>query len=146
VFSYTRPRENIVRYPSWYLQCGDGSWQQRKLVEARQHGKGVVALLADCHDRDQAQALNGCEIGITRDALPAAQPGEYYWHDLQGLSVVTVAGEQLGSVDHLIETGANDVLVVKGERERLIPFVMDRVIVQVDLEQGEIRVDWDKDF
>ncbi len=60
--------------------------------------------------------------------------------------MVTLAGEPLGTVDHLIETGANDVLVVDGERERLIPFVMGKVIVQVDLEQGEIQVDWDKDF
>lgn len=116
------------------------------MIEGRQHGKGVIALLADCSDRDQARALTGCEIGISRDALPAAQPGEYYWHDLQGLKVVTLAGEALGSVDHLIETGANDVLVVKGDRERLIPFVMGQVIVQVDLEQGEIRVDWDREF
>ena len=115
-------------------------------MEARQHGKGVVARLADCIDRDQAQALTGREIGIARDELPAAQPGEYYWHDLQGLSVVTLAGEPLGTVDHLLETGANDVLVVEGERERLIPFVMDQVIVRVDLDKGEIQVDWDKDF
>ncbi len=88
----------------------------------------------------------GCEIGIPRDELPATQPDEYYWHDLQGLTVVTLAGERLGTVDHLIETGANDVLVVEGDRERLIPFVMGQVIVGVDLDKGEIRVDWDKDF
>jgi 16S rRNA processing protein RimM len=90
--------------------------------------------------------LTGCEIGITRDELPAAETGEYYWHDLQGLSVVTLAGESLGTVDHLIETGANDVLVVEGERERLIPFVMGQVVVHVDLDKGEIQVDWDKEF
>ena len=100
----------------------------------------------DCVDRDQAQALAGREIGITRDGLPAAQPGEYYWHDLQGLRVITLAGELLGTVDHLIETGANDVLVVEGDRERLVPFVMGQVIVDVDLDKGEIQVDWDKDF
>ncbi len=88
----------------------------------------------------------GCEIGIPRDELPATQPDEYYWHDLQGLTVVTLAGERLGTVDHLIETGANDVLVVEGDRERLIPFVMGQVIVDVDLDKGEIQVDWDKDF
>jgi 16S rRNA processing protein RimM len=88
----------------------------------------------------------GCEIGIRRDQLPGTAPGEYYWRDLQGLTVVTIKGELLGTVDHLIETGANDVLVVKGERERLIPFVLDQVIVNVDLEKREIQIDWDKGF
>ena len=88
----------------------------------------------------------GYEIGIRRDQLPVTAPGEYYWHDLQGLTVVTVKGELLGTVGHLLETGANDVLVVNGERERLIPFVLDQVIVDVDLDKREIQVDWDKDF
>ena len=85
-----------------------------------------------------------CEGGGQQ--LPAAQPGEYYWSDLQGLEVVTLQGESLGTVDHLLETGANDVLVVTGERERLIPFVLGQVVDDVDLERGEIRVDWDRDF
>jgi 16S rRNA processing protein RimM len=106
----------------------------------------VIAHLAGCENRDQAQALMGCEIAIRRDQLPDAAPGEYYWRDLQGLTVVTIEGELLGTVDHLIETGANDVLVVKGDRERLIPFVLNQVIVNVDLDKQELRVDWDKDF
>jgi len=122
------------------------NWQEKQLAEGSRQGKGVIARLADCENRDQAQALMGCEIGIRRDQLPGAAPGEYYWSDLQGLKVVTIKGEQLGTVDHLIETGANDVLVVKGERERLIPFVLDQVIVNVDLDKREIQVDWDKGF
>jgi len=135
-----------VHYRTWYLQQRDGGWQAFSLLEGRQQGKGVVAHLQDCEDRDQAQALMGREIGIRRDQLPATAPGEYYWSDLEGLKVITLEGDALGSVDHLIETGANDVLVVKGERERLIPFISEQVIVAVDLEAGEIQVDWDKDF
>ncbi len=60
--------------------------------------------------------------------------------------MVTLSGELLGTVDHLVETGANDVLVVKGDRERLVPFISGQVVVGVDLAAGEIRVDWDKDF
>jgi 16S rRNA processing protein RimM len=146
VYSYTRPRENIVQYQPWYLKDSGGYWQEKQLAAGSRHGKGVIARLAECENRDQAQALMGCEIGIRRDQLPAAAPGEYYWRDLQGLSVVTIKGELLGTVDHLIETGANDVLVVKGERERLIPFVLDQVIVNVDLEKREIQIDWDKGF
>lgn len=85
------------------------------------------------------------EIGVRRDQLPATAPDEYYWNDLLGLKVVNLQDEPLGQVDHLIETGANDVLVVKGERERLIPFVLHRVVIRVDLEVGVIQVDWDKD-
>lgn len=88
----------------------------------------------------------GYEIGVRRDQLPALSPGEYYWKDLIGLQVVNIEGDDFGTVDKLLETGANDVLVVKGEQERLIPFVMKQVIVEVDLQQGQIRVDWDKDF
>jgi 16S rRNA processing protein RimM len=124
----------------------DGDWQERQVAEGSRHGKGVVARLVGCDDRDQAQSLMGYEIGVYRDQLPETEPGEYYWNDLKGLRVVTLQGESLGIVDHLIETGANDVLVVKGERERLIPFVQDQVVTKVDLDNGEIQVDWDKDF
>ncbi len=128
------------------LRRDNGDWQEAEPIEGRAHGKGVVARLADCTDRDQAQLLMGCEIGIRRDQLPALAPGEYYWKDLIGLQVVNTEGDEFGSVQQLLETGANDVLVVQGERERLIPFVMKQVIVEVDLDQGRIRVDWDKDF
>jgi len=145
IYSYTRPRENIVRYQPWYLKR-DGDWQARPVAEGKRHGKGVIARLETCTDRDQAQELMGCEIGIRRDQLPPAAPGEYYWSDLEGLAVETLAGDMLGHVDHLLETGANDVLVVTGERERLIPFVVGQVVVSVDIEAGRIQVDWDKEF
>lgn len=145
MYSYTEPRENILTYQPWYLRTGD-DWQPCRLAEGRRHGKGVVARLDGCEDRDQAAALMDREIRVAREQLPATAPGEYYWQDLIGLQVVTLAGDPLGRVDHLLETGANDVLVVAGEREHLIPFVMDRIVVDVDLEAGVMRVDWDKDF
>jgi 16S rRNA processing protein RimM len=145
VFSYTEPRENIVHYQPWYLRC-DNEWQARRLAEGNGHGKGVIARLEACEDRDQAVALMNCEIGVRRDQLPATRPGEYYWNDLLGLDVVTLQNEALGKVDHLLETGANDVLVVMGDRERLIPFVLNDIVMHVDLEAGVIRVDWDKEY
>jgi len=147
IFSYTEPRQNIIDYQPWYLKKEqDADWVPVQLAEGRQQGKGVVARLQNCDDRDQAYNLMGSEIAIRRDQLPATEPGEYYWNELQGLQVVTVDGESLGTVDHLLSTGANDVLVVKGERERLIPFLTGPVVIEVDLERGEIQVDWDKDF
>lgn len=145
MFSYTEPRENIVQYQPWFLRR-DGDWQPRQVAEGRKHGKGVVARLEDCADRDQAQALLNCEIGVRRDQMPPAAPGEYYWNDLLGLEVVNRQNEVLGTVQQLLETGANDVLVVMGERERLIPFVLDKVVTRVDLDAGVIQVDWDKDY
>lgn len=145
VITYTGQAGNLLDYTPWYLHR-DGTWQACALLEGRPHGKGLVARLAECGDRAAAEALAGTEIGIYREQLPPAARGEYYWSDLLGARVVTLEGRDLGRVDHLLETGANDVLVVKGERERLIPFVQGTVIASVDLAAGEIRVDWDAEF
>lgn len=145
VHSETEPRENIVQYSPWYLRLQDG-WREVPLAAGRRHGKGVVAQLAGYDNRDAAAALVGTEVAVRRDQLPPPAAGEYYWADLIGLRVATVDGTDLGIVDHLMETGANDVLVVRGERERLIPFLPDDVVVEVDLEGGCMRVDWDPDF
>ena len=88
------------------------------------------------------------EIAINREQLPRPEAGEYYWQDLTGLQVRTVNDVDLGKVTGLMETGANDVLVVKAEdgRERLIPFIREQVVTQVDLEAGTMTVDWDPEF
>jgi len=144
--SETQPRDNIIHYRTWLLGLG-GQWTPREVEAGRAQGKGVVAKLVGCDDRDAAEALKGAEIAVRRSQLAAdLAPGEYYWTDLEGLRVVTVDGVDLGTVDHLFETGANDVMVVKGERERLVPFVVDQVVRGVDLADGVIRVDWDPEF
>ena len=102
--------------------------------------------LKNCNDRDAAALLTGTEIGVYRSQLPVVESNDYYWSDLMGLQVVTSSGRVLGRVDHLIETGANDVMVVKGAQECLVPYIKGQVIESVDLEAGEIRVDWDPDF
>lgn len=144
VFSHTDPRENIVRYSPWVVERR-GQRRQMKVSGSRV-GKHVVARLEGIDDRDQAEDWIGATIYIRRDQLPRLPGGEYYWSQLVGLQVENLQGEAFGEVDHLIETGANDVLVVKGERERLIPWLPDDVIREVDLQQGRIRVDWDADF
>ena len=145
VFSYTEPRINIADYPVWYLGFPDGARAMR-VEECRAQGKAIVARLAGIEDRDQAAALVGANIGVRRDELPMPEPGSYYWADLEGLAVRTVEGFELGQVHHLIETGAHDVLVVRGERERLIPFVQGQTVTDVDLDQGLLVVDWDPDY
>ena len=144
VYSHTSPRTNILQYPVWYLRQAK-DWTEYRLEDGKAHGKGVIARLSGCDDRDQAAELVGMDIAIRRDQLPAAGPDEFYWTDLEGLTVQTRDGQDLGKVDHLFETGSNDVMAVKGDRQRLIPFIPD-VVLDVDLNNGMITVDWDPDF
>lgn len=145
IFSHTSPRSNILDYPDWYLRQA-GRWVKHEVQSGRVHGKGVVAQLQGCDDRDQAAKLLQAEIAIPREQLPDLQPDEFYWADLEGLKVQTTEGLDLGVIDHLFETGANDVIVVKGGRERLIPYLWQDVIQSVDLKAGVMIVDWDADF
>ena len=115
-------------------------------VRGRDGGKHIVATVPGVSDRDAAEALRGTEILVPREALPPPAPGEYYWVDLEGLRVVTVEGVALGEVSHLLSTGANDVMVVRGERERMLPFVQPDYVKSVDFESGTITVDWDPEF
>lgn len=145
IFSDTEPRENIIQYSPWYVRT-TGSWKEMKVAEGRRHGKGVVARLEGFTDRDAASTLIGAEIALRRDQLPVLEHGEYYWTDLIGLRVITRDGTELGVIDRLFETGANDVVVVKGDREHLIPYLPGRVISRIDLKAGEMEVDWDPEF
>ena len=145
VYSYTETRENILTYSPWTLTKGKES-KEVEVIDGRRHGKTVVARLEGINDRDDAAELNGWEIFIHADQLPKAKQGEYYWADLIGLQVKTVEGIDLGIVQQMLETGANDVVVVSGERERLIPFLQGQTIIKIDLLAGEMLVDWDADF
>lgn len=143
--SYTQPADNVFDYTPWWLLTRDGPTRTEP-VEGRAHGKGFVVKLEGIDDRDAAAALVGIDVAAARDALPALAEGEYYWSDLIGLEVETVDGVALGRVERLFETGANDVLVVRGDRERLIPYLRDRVVRRIDPDAGRIVVDWDADF
>jgi len=145
VFSHTEPRKGILEYDPWLIRRG-GRWIKQTLTSGRVHGKGIVVQLKECADRDQAHALIGSEIAISRSQLAATVVGEYYWTDLVGLIVRTVDGDELGSISHLFETGANDVIVVKGDRERLIPYLSGSVVQDVRLDEGIMIVNWDPEF
>ena len=140
VFSHTRPPEAIFSYQPWRL---GPERREVRLADCHRQGKILLAQIEGVDDRDEAAALVDLEISVAREALPAPEKGEYYWADLEGLEVRNQEGIVLGRVDHLIETGAHDVLVIEGERERLVPFVQGRFVKQVDLAGGVIVVDWD---
>jgi len=140
----TAATANLLAYRTWWVGR-DGEWQETAVAEAKVQGRAVVARLEGCDERNAAAALRGRSVAVPRAALPQAKSGEYYWADLIGLVVVNGEAQELGRITGILQTGANDVLVVAGERERLIPFIAD-VIRDVDLASGRVRVDWGVDY
>lgn len=141
---FTEALDSMFDYDQWWMK-DDSGWLAADVEEAKIHGKTIVAKLADCEDRESAFALKGVEIGVSRDDMPEAGENEYYWSDLIGLRVRNLQQVDLGEIKDVFATGANDVLVVKAERERLIPFT-DPVVMEVDIASGHMLVDWDADF
>lgn len=144
--SFTQPAAAIFRYQPWTLRDTQGRERALAGARGRETAKGLVATFPDVADRDAAEVLRGTEVWVPRSALPPPAPGEYYWVDLEGLRVVNLEGVDLGTVSHLFATGANDVLVVQGERERMIPFVEPAFVRAVDFAAGTVTVDWDAEF
>ena len=145
IISHTEPRRNILDYRPWYLERA-GKVEQVDPVTGREQGKSLVAQIAGIDDRDMATGLIGATILVNRELFVQTGSNEYYWNDLVGMNVETVDGVTLGVVDSLLATGANDVLIVEGDRRRLIPFIADDVIKRVDLDTAKIMVDWDPEF
>jgi 16S rRNA processing protein RimM len=142
---YTEYVDSLLDYETWWLGNERGPWREVE-VQCEVHGKTLVAQLPDCPDRNAAERLKGLLVAVPRSSLPEQDEDEYYWMDLIGMSVVNEAGERLGTVANLLETGANDVLCVRGEGgEMLIPFVAS-AIKQVDLKNRIVRVDWSADY
>lgn len=150
IHSYTEPLENFLGFGNWQLKR-HGAYEKVEFDTGKRHGKGIVAHIAGVDDRTLAESFRGLEVSVPDSALPVLEDGEYYWRELQGLQVWCRNGEGrvlLGTVDYLIETGANDVLVVKAcqgsidKRERLIPYLPGDVVTRVDLEEGLLEVDW----
>jgi len=146
VESFSEPETALLGYQPWILRDARGHEHTVSGARGRAANKGLVVALPGIDDRTAAEALRGTEIFISRSALPPPRPGEFYWADLEGLRVRTIEGVDLGTVAQVLPTGANDVLVVTGERERMIPFVRPQTVVSIDLNAGEIVVDWDPEF
>lgn len=150
VYSFTDPLDNVLDYLRWTL-TRDGEVKQVEVASGRVQGKFLVVKLKGLDDRDVARTYAGFEIRVPESELPELEEDEFYWHQLEGLSVINQDGQLLGKVDHLLETGANDVMVVKpctgslDDRERLLPYT-EQCVQAIDLDAGEMRVNWDADF
>ena len=138
---FTQEIDGLLSYPQWWIGSA-GQWQERRISESAVHGSMVVARLEGCNDRDAAACFKGKEVAVARDAMPENKAGEYYWSDLLGLEVTTLATVRLGRVTKILETGANAVLVVQGEKEMLVPFI-EGVVADVDLRARKVFVDWE---
>lgn len=151
IFANTDPLTNIFAYTPWYA-CEGGIWREVRVAEWRAQGKGLVARLEGVADRNQSEALQGLVLWAERSRLPALPDGDYYWSDLIDLRVYLEDGRLLGVVHSMMETGSNDVLVIRAcpgaldGRERLVPWLPGPVVKQVDLVERRVVVDWDADF
>ncbi len=152
VFSSTEDAESIFDYQPWFIQRA-GQWQLVELESWKRHNQDMIIKVKGIDDRDAAGLLTNCEIVVDSEQLPELDSGEYYWKDLMGCQVITTEGYELGKVVDMMETGSNDVMVVKanlkdafGVQERLIPFLDEQVIKNVDLTTRTIKVDWDPGF
>ncbi|OIN10382.1 ribosome maturation factor RimM [Oceanisphaera psychrotolerans] len=152
VNSFTDQPEGIFDYQPWLIKDGS-SWREIQFTGWKRHNKSLICKLADIDQREQAQLLTGADIAVSAELFPALPGDEFYWRDLIGCRVQNIKGYDFGLVSHLMETGSNDVLVVKanandafGQRERLIPFLDDQVIKSVNLQDRIIEIDWDPDF
>ncbi len=146
IFSHTRPVEQIFTYSIWHVG-NSGNWQKMELQDSQQRSNhGLVAKLKNINDRDAAVSLAGNKIAIDKIVLAALEDGEYYWSQLIGLEVINLKSEKLGRIVEILETGANDVLVVKNEQtERLIPYA-ESIVHQVRMDSGQMLVDWETDY
>ncbi len=142
--SFTRPSDGIFSYRRWCLGQ-DLPLREYHVSSFRADGENFLVKLRGVNSREEAESLVGLQVSVPPTALPPLTDGHYYWRDLVGLSVTNQDGVVLGRVSGLLETGANDVLVVEGERQRLIPFVPERYVLGVDLTGGQIVVDWHAD-
>lgn len=154
IHSQTEPADNIFSYQPWYLKTPHGV-KPIELVEWRTHGKGFVAQVVGIDDRNTAELLCPVDIAVEKDLLASLDDGEFYWHQLEGLRVISQYADQsydFGCVKKILPTGANDVLVVVGDeqsmdqKERLIPYVPDQFITNIDLADGVMHVEWDPEF
>ena len=152
IHSFTEDQEAILDYFPWSLKLGD-KVRSVDITDWRKHSKNLIVKVAGIDDRDNAQAFVGSEIFVNENSLPDLPDGDFYLRDLMGMNVVTTKGYDLGCVSDIMETGANDVLIVKanhndgfGKKERLIPYLFGQVVDSVSLERKQICVDWDPGF
>ncbi|MBK6743021.1 MAG: ribosome maturation factor RimM [Hydrogenophilales bacterium] len=142
--AFTEYLDSLLDYPTWWLGK-QGQWRQFTVLEAKVHSQSLIAHLEGLDDRDAAEAITGSEIAVARDELPPTDENEFYWSDLIGFQVVNLAGETLGRLEGFLETGAHDVMQVKGAKDYQVPFTAP-IVDRVEKEAARVVVDWGLDY
>jgi len=145
IHSFTEPRDNILNYSGWHMNLKN-QWQPIELLKIESNNKSITALIKGFEQRELASQLTNIDIAVKREALPELKSGEYYWHDLIGLKVINHKDEILGIITDIMPTGANDVLIVEGNQQHLIRYLPEKVVKMIDLEQQQIKVDWEAEY
>ena len=145
VLSFTEPRENILQYNEWHVQKKE-QWIPITRISDEITHKHLLTHIKGYPEREDVASLTNLDIAVRREELPDLDPGEHYWHELMGMTVVHQDGTVFGTVTEIMETGSNDVFVVEGEHRYLIPYLPDTVVLQIDLATRQITVNWDVDF
>ncbi len=145
IISFTEPRESIIDYPNWHIKKKN-QWCPISRVKTEVNHKHILAQIAGYTEREDVALLTNFDIAVAKESLPSLDEGEFYWHELIGMTVVHQDGRVLGTVDEIIPTGSNDVLLVQGEQRYLIPYLMDEVVLNIHREKRQITVNWDLDF
>lgn len=143
IVSFTETITNIIDYSPWYIE-ENNAWKPLKVTDAKAYGKGIVAKFANFDSPEAVRVLTGKRIAVQRSQLATLKKNEYYWADLEGLTVINQDNKILGKIIYLMETGSNDVLVVKGDKEHAIPYLLDDVVISIDLDKKVMHVVWDE--
>ena len=142
---FTEELKTLGKFSSWFVSKNENEWKEFKVESSSIQGRTVLAKIENINNRNDADVLRGFLIGISKIDLPILAKGKYYWSDLIGLEVINQTGFNFGTIESIMETGSNDVLVIKDEKEWLIPY-LDNVVLKIDLEKKNILVDWDENF
>lgn len=145
LYSNTEPTDNILTYRPLYWRTTSG-WQQVDVDEIKPHGKKFLIHITGIDTPEEAKKHTDKEIAILRQQLPNLKQDEFYWTDLEGLTVINQNNIELGIIDHLLETHSNDVMVIIGKKRHLIPFIRNQVVIDIDLNAKIMHVNWDEDF
>ena len=145
IFSFTEKLDSLLAYKKFFLSKDQKNWLEKEVKEIKLHGKSIIVKFLEIDSRSEAENLKDYLIGVSKDLLPKLNKGQYYWNELIGFEVLNLKNISFGNVDTFLETGANDVIVVRGDKERLIPYTSNTVL-KVDTGGEKIIVDWDEEF
>jgi len=146
IHSFTEPYDGLLQYKEYLYVHIRQQWHKIDIKQFDVRSKILVAQIVGYDTVEQVSVLTNAELAIPKDKLPMLPTGQYYWHDLVGMTVDNISGVELGCVTEMMSTGANDVLVVEGKKRHLVPYLLGEFVISINQQDRKIVVDWDPDF